>query len=124
LRRIGLAGVALALICAATPARGQAGDSSTSRPAPAGPRDSFIGLDKPKHFLLSFFIESAAFASFQAAGAGRRSAESGATATAAIFGLGREIHDQKTKGLFSFGDLFWDALGAGAAVVMLRHTYR
>jgi uncharacterized protein YfiM (DUF2279 family) len=86
-------------------------------------RDSFIGLDKPKHFLLSFFIESAGFASFQAAGAGRKSAAISATTLTAMIGVGREIHDRKTKGLFSAGDLLWDALGVGAAAVMLRHTY-
>lgn len=102
----------------------QVTDSSRVTAPPAKPRDSFIGLDKPKHFLLSFFIESAAFSSFQVAGANRRTSGIGATAAVAAFGVGREIHDRRSKGLFSFGDLFWDALGAGAAVVMLRHTYR
>ena len=88
------------------------------------PRDSFLGLDKPKHFLLSFFIESSSFAAIQAAGSDRRQAMTGAIVMTSAFAVGREIHDRKTKGLFSFGDLFWDAVGAGAASLMLRHTYR
>ncbi len=99
--------------------------ADTTRAAVANaPKDSFVGLDKPKHFLLSFFIESASFAAIQAGGGGRRPSFVGASAVTSVFGLGREIHDRRTKGLFSLGDLAWDGLGAAAAVVMLRHTYR
>lgn len=86
--------------------------------------DTVFGVDKPKHFLLSFFIQSSSFATIQATGADRRAAMDGALAITSLFGLGREIHDRRTKGLFSFADLAWDAIGAGTAVVMLRHTYR
>lgn len=118
------AALILALILVAAPLGAQAIDSSPSRAVAPRPRDSFLGLDKPKHFLLSFFIESGAFSSLQAAGTGRRAAGIGATAVTAAIGIGREIHDRRTKGLFSVGDLLWDVLGAGTAVVMLRHTYR
>ena len=98
---------------------------STARPA-ARPvqRDALFGLDKPKHFVLSFFIQSTSFAAIQAAGGSRGAAMGGASITTAAIGIGRELHDRRTKGLFSFGDLLWDALGAGTAAVMLRHTYR
>src|SRR5947208_2161090 len=101
--------IAAALLCVAANAGAQ---------TPA--RDSFLGLDKPKHFLLSAFVESASFASFEAAGAGRRPAMAAAVSLTALVGVGREIHDRKTKGLFSIYDLTWDALGAGAAALMLR----
>lgn len=114
-----LTGVALCI--AAVRADAQANDSLSARPRQ---HDSLFGLDKPKHFALSFFVESLSFASIQAMGGSRRTAMSGASGTTALIAIGREIHDRKTKGLFSIGDLAWDALGAGAAVVMLRHTYR
>ncbi len=105
------------------PASAQAADSSRT-PVASAPKDSFLGLDKPKHFLLSFFAESGSFALVQAGGGRRRTAFVGASAVTAVFGIGREIHDRRTKGLFSLGDLAWDALGAGTAALMLRHTYR
>ncbi len=111
-----------ALCIAAARAGAQARDSVSA--AHPGQHDSLFGLDKPKHFALSFFIQSSSYASFQAMGASRRSAMTGASVVTAIFAVGREVHDRKTKGLFSFGDLLWDGLGAGAAIVMLRHTYR
>jgi uncharacterized protein YfiM (DUF2279 family) len=115
--------IGTALILSGASALAQSPDSSQAqRPAPA--HDAVFGLDKPKHFLLSAFIESATFAGLQAGGASRRTAMSGGLSAASVFAIGREIHDRRTKGLFSFGDLVWDALGAGAATVMLRHTYR
>ncbi|MDQ6716729.1 MAG: DUF2279 domain-containing protein [Gemmatimonadota bacterium] len=105
------------------PASAQAADSSRT-PVASAPKDSFLGLDKPKHFLLSFFLESGSFAVIQAGGGSRGASFLGASAVTSAFGVGREIHDRRTKGLFSLGDLVWDAIGAGTAALMLRHTYR
>lgn len=117
--------VILALLCVSVSRAGaQSPDSAAASRPPSTQREALFGLDKPKHFLLSFFIESVSYATIQAGGGGRRTAVIGATATTTAFSVGREIHDRKTKGLFSFGDLLWDALGAGAAAMMLRHTYR
>lgn len=88
------------------------------------PRDTWFGADKVKHFFMSAFIESMTFSGLQAAGASRNAAFAGAIGTTAVFGIGREIHDKKTKGLFSFGDLTWDTIGAGAAGLVLRKTQR
>jgi hypothetical protein len=77
-----------------------------------------------KHFFMSAFIESMTFSGLQAAGASRNTAFAGAIGTTAAFGIGREIHDKKTKGLFSLGDLTWDAVGAGSAGLVLRKTQR
>ena len=113
----------LALLAASGSVGAQAADT-TRGPALPPPRDTFLGLDKPKHFLLSFFIESGSFGVIQGGGGSRRSSFIGASALTSVFGVAREIHDRRTKGLFSLGDLAWDALGAGTAVLMLRHTYR
>lgn len=112
------------LSCAAASAAGAQAPDSAAIPAHPVQKESLFGLDKPRHFLLSAFIQSASFASIQAAGGSRHTAMLGAVSVTAVFGVGREIHDRRTKGLFSFGDLVWDALGAGTAVAMLRHTYR
>jgi pimeloyl-ACP methyl ester carboxylesterase/uncharacterized protein YfiM (DUF2279 family) len=86
--------------------------------------DGWFGPDKIKHFFVSAFIESVAFSSLQAIGAGRDAAFAGALATTAAFGFGREVHDKRTKGVFSVPDLTWDAAGGGAALLVLRSTQR
>jgi uncharacterized protein YfiM (DUF2279 family) len=106
----------VALIAIPSPAHPQS--------APKRQRDSWLGADKVKHFFLSAFIESMTFSGLQAAGASRRAAFTGAIGTTAALAIGREVHDKKTKGLFSLGDLAWDAAGAGAAGLVLRKTQR
>jgi len=86
--------------------------------------DSFFGLDKPKHFLISAFVESVAFNSLELAGVKRRPSIVLASFVTAGVGIAREMHDRRAKGLFSFGDLAWDAIGAATAGWMLRHTYK
>jgi uncharacterized protein YfiM (DUF2279 family) len=88
-------------------------------------RDSWFGIDKIKHFFMSAFIESVSYSALQAAGANHRSAMSGAIGVTAVIGVGRELHDRRNpNNHFSVKDLSWDALGAGAGVVLLSHTKR
>jgi putative lipoprotein len=88
-------------------------------------RDSWFGIDKVKHFFVSAFIESVSYSALQAARVNHRSAMAGAIGITAAFGVGREIHDfRNPKNHFSVKDLSWDALGAGAGVVLLSHTIR
>jgi len=63
-----------------------------------------------------------AFAGAQAAGAGRGTARVTGIGAAVAVSLGREIHDRKTKGLFSVRDLAWDAIGTAAALLLLDRT--
>lgn len=98
-------------------------DVSAQAPQPS-PRDSWLAVDKLKHFFLSAFIESLSFSGLQAIGANRNTAFAGAITTAAGFAVGKEFYDKKTKRLFSYKDLTWDAAGAGTALVMLRSTQR
>ena len=88
------------------------------------PRDTFLGPDKVKHFFMSAFIESVGFSGMQTVGASRGLSLGAATAVTAAAGVGREIHDKITKNLFSFGDLTWDAIGTGAALLLISHTQR
>jgi hypothetical protein len=106
------------LLAAATPSGAHAQER--------GPRvrDSVVGIDKLKHFLLSGFVESVTFAGLQAAGAGRGTSLTGAGTVTATVAIGRELHDRRATGLFSFGDLLWDALGAGAAMLLLTRIGR
>jgi putative lipoprotein len=88
-------------------------------------RDSWFGIDKIKHFFMSAFIESVSYSALQAARVDHRSALAGAIGVTAAFGVGREIHDSRNpNNHFSVRDLSWDALGAGAGVVLLSHTIR
>jgi len=87
-------------------------------------QESWFGPDKVKHFFISAFIESLTFSGLQATGASRSGALAGAIATSAAFGIARELHDKRTKGIFSIPDLTWGAAGAGAAVLVLRSTQR
>ena len=88
------------------------------------PKDAAFGPDKVKHFLIAGFVESIAFAGLQASGANRNTARSAALAAVVGASIGRELHDRKTKGLFSIPDLVWDALGAGAALLILNKTQK
>ena len=86
--------------------------------------DSIIGVDKVKHFFIAGFVESMTFASLQAAGASRSPARSAAISATAIVSVAREIHDRKTKGLFSVRDLVWDTIGATAGILLINKTQR
>jgi uncharacterized protein YfiM (DUF2279 family) len=123
--------LAAALLCASPIAAQVRADPVGIRPVSipaadsvAKPHDSLLGLDKAKHFLLSAFVQSFAFASLQATGMKYSGGIGGASLLTAAVDLGKELHDRKTTGLFSFGDLFWDAAGAVTASAMLRHTHR
>jgi len=86
------------------------------------PRDAWFGPDKVKHFFIAAFVESVSFSALESAGAGRSSALPAAVSVAAAVSVGREVHDGRTKGLFSIRDLAYDALGAAAAFIVLRRT--
>ncbi|MEO5589750.1 MAG: hypothetical protein ABIS03_09200 [Gemmatimonadaceae bacterium] len=95
-----------------------------ARAQPAAPKlgDRNFGPDKVKHFFVVGFVESMTFAGLQALGANRGPARAGAISAAVVISLGREIHDRRTKGLFSFRDLAWDAIGASAALLVINKT--
>ena len=87
--------------------------------------DSWFGIDKLKHFLMSAFIESVSYSAAQAMGANHRAAMGSAIGITLGFGVAREIHDRRVPGnIFSVRDLTWDALGTGAAAVLSAHTIR
>ena len=90
----------------------------------APPGDEWFARDKLKHFLVSAFTQSVAYASLQAAGADRTTALAGATAATLGVGIGKEWLDRRGGGAFSGRDLVWDAAGAGAATVLLLRTER
>ncbi len=101
------------------------GESPDSIPLGHPPvADTFLGSDKVKHFLMSGFVEAIGFSAMQFAGASRGSSIGVASAATVAAGIGREVHDGRTKGLFSIGDLTWDALGLGSALLLISHTQR
>jgi uncharacterized protein len=86
--------------------------------------DPVFGVDKVKHFFVAGFVEAVTFAGLESADAGHSAARAAAIGTTAAVSLGREIHDRRTKGLFSVRDLVWDAIGAGAALLILDKAQR
>src|SRR5688500_3721653 len=87
-------------------------------------RDSALGIDKLKHFLFAGYVESVGFAGMRALGAGRNASFAVAVGGVAVLSVAKEMRDRRTHGLFSFADLVWDALGAGAAYLILSRTPR
>lgn len=84
-------------------------------------RQSWFGADKIKHFFLAAFVESVTFSALRVAGVNRSAALAGALGTTTAVSVGREFYNRRTTG-FSVPDLAWDAAGAGAAFLLLRHT--
>jgi hypothetical protein len=110
--------------CATATANAPPEPVSVVSPPPAMPVDPIIGADKIKHFFIAGFVESVAFAGTQAVGSDHSTARPVAIGAVAAASIGRELYDRRTKGLFSFRDLAWDALGAGAALLVLNKTQR
>lgn len=91
---------------------------------PPRAQNSIVGQDKVKHFFIAGFVEAMAFAGAEAAGASFSAARGVGLGAVTGVSLGREIYDRRVKGAFSFGDLAWDALGAGAALLVVNKTQR
>jgi uncharacterized protein YfiM (DUF2279 family) len=90
----------------------------------AAPADQWFGGDKLQHFFTSAFVQSMSYGTLRTAGLDHGAALAGATAASAVAGVGKEVHDLRARGEFSFRDLTWDAAGAGAATVLLVRTKR
>ena len=88
------------------------------------PGDRWFGPDKIQHFFTSAFVQSMTYGSLRATGVPHGAALAGATATTAVVGVGKEVHDLRVKSEFSVRDLAWDAAGAGAATVLLVRVKR
>jgi uncharacterized protein YfiM (DUF2279 family) len=86
--------------------------------------DGWLTPDKIQHFFTSAFVQSMTYGSLRATGLGHGASIAGATAAAAAAGVGKEIHDGRVKGEFSYRDLAWDAAGAGAVSLLLVRTVR
>jgi uncharacterized protein YfiM (DUF2279 family) len=98
-------------------------DTTTEKKSTHAP-DTLFGADKVKHFMLSGFIELVGFSGLEWLGATRNASLAGATGVSLGIGLARELHDRRSNGLFSLGDLTWDALGVGAALAVISHSQR
>jgi putative lipoprotein len=90
----------------------------------ATPPDSWFGVDKVKHLVVSALVQTLTYSGLQYAGAPHRAAVAGSLAVGAGFGVGRELHDRRVKGQFSRRDLVWDAAGLAGATLIVRHAER
>jgi len=84
--------------------------------------DSWIGVDKVKHFFMGAFVQSVSYSAIRLAGARHNESLWGATAVTAGVGLGKELWDRGGGGTPSAKDFAWDMLGAGAATLVLRRS--
>jgi uncharacterized protein YfiM (DUF2279 family) len=92
---------------------------SLGGPQQKGPADSWMGLDKWKHFAVCSVIESVGYGVARGGQGHAASLRIGAAAVTVV-GVGREVYDWRVKGHFSAKDLTWDALGAGTAALVLH----
>ena len=86
--------------------------------------DSWLGVDKMKHFFMGAFVQSVGYSAVRAAGARHDTALLSATAITAGVSISKELWDAHGAGTASLRDLAWDAAGAGAATLLLRRSVR
>ena len=86
--------------------------------------DSWFGVDKVKHFFMGAFVQSVAYSAVRATGVSHNASLIAASGVTAGVSIGKEIWDAHTGGDPSARDLTWDALGAGAATLVLDHSLR
>ena len=84
--------------------------------------DHWFGSDKLKHFFLSAFIESVSYSALRAANVRHDPALLAASTFTLGVGVGKELYDHHSYGLFSVKDLTWDVAGNAAAATVLAHT--
>ncbi|MDQ2932485.1 MAG: DUF2279 domain-containing protein [Gemmatimonadota bacterium] len=88
----------------------------------AGGGDHWFGTDKVKHFLVSAFVESVSYSALRSVNVRHDQALIGASAFTLGVGVGKELYDHHSYGLFSVKDLTWDVAGNAAAATVLAHT--
>jgi putative lipoprotein len=84
--------------------------------------DPWLGSDKFRHFLLSYAVTAFTFASLRSGGLRGDDALAGGMAAAAVAGLGKEVYDRRSGGLFSGRDLVADGVGVMTAYFLLREV--
>jgi uncharacterized protein YfiM (DUF2279 family) len=86
--------------------------------------DSWFGVDKVKHFFMGAFVQSVAYSAVRATGVGHGASLAAASGVTVGVSVGKEVWDAHTGGTASVRDLTWDALGAGAATIVLQQSLR
>jgi uncharacterized protein YfiM (DUF2279 family) len=86
--------------------------------------DRFFAEDKLKHFAVSFVFTSLAASGARAAGLERGPSLAAGAATGFGLGVAKELRDLRSpeSGRASLYDLAWDAMGVGAATVLVAQT--
>lgn len=90
--------------------------------APSPAPDAWFGADKMKHFMMSAFIQSAAFSVARAARMPRSNAQFVGGVSSVTMAVGKEVLDRRRGSRFSVRDLLWDGAGALAAAALLNGT--
>jgi putative lipoprotein len=90
--------------------------------AGAHPADRWFGADKAKHFFISAFLESITYSALRSVNVRHDPALIAASTLTLSVGVGKELYDRHSYGLFSVKDLTWDVAGNAAAATVLAHT--
>ena len=85
-------------------------------------RDPWFGVDKVKHFVVAAAIQSGTYTVLREADVRHWPSLDGAFAATAALSLGKELHDRRRTGLFSWKDLVWDGAGAISAAAVIHNT--
>ncbi len=86
--------------------------------------DSWLGVDKVKHFFMGAFVQSVSYSAIRATGASHTASLAGAAGVTAGVSIAKEAWDAHSGGTPSVRDLVWDAAGAGTATLLLRRSVR
>lgn len=85
-------------------------------------KDSWLGVDKAKHFFLGAFVQSASFSVFRAAGVGRTASLGGASGVTVALATAKELRDRTGEGTPSLKDVGWSLAGAAAISPVLARS--
>ena len=97
-------------------------DAVTQPPLHAYAQDAWLGPDKFRHFWTSYAVTAFSFAAARSVDLDVDAALIASLGTGALAGIGKEFHDRRGGRIFSLRDLVADALGLGAAYLLLRRT--
>jgi uncharacterized protein YfiM (DUF2279 family) len=86
--------------------------------------DSWFGADKVKHVFMAAFVQSVAYSAIRGTGASHNASIAAASGVTVGVSVGKELWDAHSGGTPSVRDLTWDAMGAGAATLVLQHSIR
>lgn len=83
--------------------------------------DNWLGKDKLKHFVASFYAASySEWLGYYRYGLYRNQSKRAGIIFSLTLGIAKEIYDHQNKGIFSWKDMVFDFLGALCGVILIQ----